>query len=69
MKIKHNKKAEVERHNREYERRQQYNLAYEIMDIERLETRDYLQVRERDKRSRSKAMQLMILTSALAHTR
>jgi len=65
VKIKHNKKAEVERHNREYERKQQYKLAYEIMAIKRLETRDYLQ---RDKRSRAKAMQLMILTSALSHT-
>jgi len=67
--MKHNKKAEVERHNREYERKQQYKLAYEIMDSERLQTRDYLQVRERDKRLRAKAMQLMILTSALAITR
>lgn len=69
MKIKRNKKAEVERHNREYDRKQQYKLAYEIMDIERLETRDYWQVSEIGKRSRAKAMQLLILASALASTR
>jgi len=63
------KRLRIEQHNRKYEQAQQYKLAYEIMDIERLETRDYLEVRERDKRSRAKAMQLMILTSALAHTR
>jgi len=59
------KKLRIEQHNREYEKRKQYKLAYEIMDIERLETRDYLQVRERDKRSRAKAMQLIILSSVL----
>lgn len=62
---KPNKKLLVEQHNREYVRKQQEGLAYEIMDMEGLRPRDNTYRVRKRLRSRHKLVSLMAIASIL----